>query len=856
MQTRLTVLGPLGGHPTGSGSGTDVAVTAPEGTSLADVLGALATAAAPGSGVPGAVYCEGRRLDPRSTPLGHPPLVDGAVISLHRPADAPSRVTPPAARLMVVSGPDAGGVHLLHGGEIRVGRSAGADVPLDDPDVSRLHCVVNLAPDGSLTVADLGSTNGTTLDGVPVTADPVPLRPGALLRVGESALRIVTGDGPPEPVTDHAPALPGPEQTAAGRPARRWGRRRAGATASARPERTPLPEPPPGDWPDPAGVLLTAVESGPRLWENDPSGRPPFTVQVGTVPRAAGPLYPITVDLTAAGSLGLAGPGERLTGLARWVLAQLAVLHPPAVLEIVAVTPGLAREWSWLGWLPHLRPLRGQDCRLLLAFDRRQAAARLRELTERLAAPPERAPGGAGPSRRTVVLLDGDPGGSEQHEAVARLAAHGPQAGVHLLCLARTPPATPASPLADTLAAARRETPAVAACGTVGLLSGAMATTVRLVGPDGEPGAAATADAVSPAWAERFARSLAPHGQPAGAAPGAPSVLPDSCRLLDALSLSRVTPVALRERWARRSGLPLVLGTGPQGPVTVDPARSPGPVLVEGPPGSGRTELLCSMAVSLAAAASPADLALLLVEGSKDGLRPGAELPHTACHLDARDPVRMRAFAQSLRAELKRRAAVLGDREFTEHAVSGGVRRVVAPRPAGRSGEPPESTEPPMRTPVCGPLPRLVVLADDVEALLDPPLGAPGRQAAGSVIRALRAVAEEGNRLGVHLITTAEPGGRPAGLRIRLTGRPPGRAELLGKDGSLPVFQAGRVTGRIPRTATLRPTVVPLDWTRAGDPPARRPVRELGNGPTDVALLASAATRAAQPDQATAASLV
>ncbi|OMI33723.1 hypothetical protein SPAR_40022, partial [Streptomyces sparsogenes DSM 40356] len=36
-------------------------------------------------------------------------------------------------RLDVVAGPDAGGVHLLHGGQVRIGRSADADVPLDDP---------------------------------------------------------------------------------------------------------------------------------------------------------------------------------------------------------------------------------------------------------------------------------------------------------------------------------------------------------------------------------------------------------------------------------------------------------------------------------------------------------------------------------------------------------------------------------------------------------------------------------------------------------------------------------------------------------------------------------------------------
>ncbi|MEU9383841.1 cell division protein FtsK, partial [Streptomyces sp. NPDC048279] len=74
----------------------------------------------------------------------------------------------------------------------------------------------------------------------------------------------------------------------------------------------------------------------------------------------------------------------------------------------------------------------------------------------------------------------------------------------------------------------------------------------------------------------------------------------------------------------------------------------------------------------------------------------------------------------------------------------------------------------------------------------------------------------------------------------------PGRGRLTTPDGRVTAFQAGRVTGRIPRTATQRPTVVPLDWPRMGDPPTRRPVRELGNGPTDLALLASAVERAAR----------
>ncbi len=106
-----------------------------------------------------------------------------------------------AAQLHVVAGPDAGGVHLLHSGQIRVGRSSDADVPLDDPDVSRMHCAVTVIRDGRVAVADLDSTNGTTLDGSPVGPQPVALPPGALLRVGESTLRLAPAGAPPLQVT-------------------------------------------------------------------------------------------------------------------------------------------------------------------------------------------------------------------------------------------------------------------------------------------------------------------------------------------------------------------------------------------------------------------------------------------------------------------------------------------------------------------------------------------------------------------------------------------------------------------------------------------------------------------------------
>ncbi|NEA92331.1 hypothetical protein G3I22_08260, partial [Actinospica acidiphila] len=92
-------------------------------------------------------------------------------------------------------------------------------------------------------------------------------------------------------------------------------------------------------------------------------------------------------------------------------------------------------------------------------------------------------------------------------DALARLAVEGPRAGVHLLCLAETPAASPASPLTETYEAACAVAPAFRDCGAVALLSGDVATALRLLRVartgDGSPpgpvghGTLATVDAVS-----------------------------------------------------------------------------------------------------------------------------------------------------------------------------------------------------------------------------------------------------------------------------------------------------------------------------------------------------------------------
>ncbi|MFI9806123.1 FHA domain-containing protein [Streptomyces sp. NPDC052301] len=1184
MQIRLTVVDPLGPAPQrGRAASRDVLVTAPTGTDLAAVASALAGAVTgegrDASGSPVVLYAGTERLDPRRCTLGEPPLVDGAVLSLGAPAapephpeldDAPTQ-------LHVVAGPDAGGVHLLHGGRITVGRSAEADVPLDDPDVSRLHCAVTVGADGRVAVADLGSTNGTALDGTRLGEHPVRFPAGGLLRIGESALRVTPSGGPgarvgtvpdgegclrvawggteasqPPPGSgsptapprgsspsagaggpaggaslpstgagvffggaasstagaggpagdtspsagagrdrhgydpvgrsasnagagaqehrDAEPAVPGhagapgAESRSGGRApsgtgpggdthagrfgvagaaahvpaeadprgrsgtplrgtdvpqgARRrglgaWARRLAGGRADQPAEQESYPQDAAGagaapsaglpqqpeTWPDPAALLLTALGPGPRLWERGPGHPEALTVRLGTADRSAPdgsgllPAVPVTAALREAGALGLAGPRPRLSGLARAALAQLAALHSPDLLEIVLISADRSRpveeraaEWSWLGWLPHVRPNHGQDCRLLLAYDREQAAARTEELVRRLedhaatgwsAAHPPSAPstdasglpGRASPSaspapaatpgapigapapgaaaydphatpsgapgipaqpssahgtasgapstgaRRpswakddpaldapagfpgpyTVVVVDGDPGGAALQEAVARLAVAGPRAGIHVLCLAETESASPASPVTRTYEAACAVTPTFRHCGAVALLGGDVASALHLmrVAPSGPvgPGTLAAVDAVSVAWAERFARALAPlrpDGPIGERHARVATPLPPSARLLDELGLARATPASLMARWADAADdteslggrARAVLGAGPRGPLTADLVADGPHLLIEGPPGSGRTELLRAVVASLAAAERPDRLGVVLIDGRDgvgtsagrgEGLRVCTDIPHVTTHLTANDPVRMREFAQSLTAELKRRAELLGRTDFAEwHAGRELSGRIVAQRtpPTGDIEVPPSSTlrlrpggAARRRAEVAPPLPRLVVVVDDLDALVSPALGSPGRPAAGSVMRALEAVAREGARLGVHVVAAAGVGGRTAeteparraGLRVALQAPQagpddpaPGRGRLTYADGRGVGFQGGRVTGRIPRTATQRPTVVPLDWQRMGDPPTRRPVRELGNGPTDLALLASAVERAAR----------
>jgi DNA-binding winged helix-turn-helix (wHTH) protein len=74
----------------------------------------------------------------------------------------------------------------LAGGENLIGRDPGCAVAIDAPDVSRYHARI-VVSESSATIEDLGSKNGTFVEGVRI-GGKTPLPAGAAIRLGETTL--------------------------------------------------------------------------------------------------------------------------------------------------------------------------------------------------------------------------------------------------------------------------------------------------------------------------------------------------------------------------------------------------------------------------------------------------------------------------------------------------------------------------------------------------------------------------------------------------------------------------------------------------------------------------------------------
>jgi FHA domain len=113
--------------------------------------------------------------------------------AMHSAADGlgPDRLEETEALLRVEKAPglQAGSAFDLIGGAV-LGRGDAVDIRLEDPFASTRHARISW--EGStVMIEDLGSTNGTYLNGEPLDG-PVPLHVGDRIRIGDSEFSLAT----------------------------------------------------------------------------------------------------------------------------------------------------------------------------------------------------------------------------------------------------------------------------------------------------------------------------------------------------------------------------------------------------------------------------------------------------------------------------------------------------------------------------------------------------------------------------------------------------------------------------------------------------------------------------------------
>lgn len=104
------------------------------------------------------------------------------------------------------SGPTAGQRFELARRSLIVGRDPACDLVIDDVEVSRRHARL-LAQGGGYTVEDLGSTNGTFVNGER-TSGITPLNPGDTLRLGDQVSLLYDLEMGDEAETRNLPSQP------------------------------------------------------------------------------------------------------------------------------------------------------------------------------------------------------------------------------------------------------------------------------------------------------------------------------------------------------------------------------------------------------------------------------------------------------------------------------------------------------------------------------------------------------------------------------------------------------------------------------------------------------------------------
>lgn len=136
-----------------------------------------------------------------ATMVGAPPARPEPAMT-PAPAEAPTvvvsgarqDVTAPTIRIERTSGrvtitKGGSGSFPIEARDYVIGRSNRSDIVVEDPSVSGQHARLSVATGGSASVTDLGSSNGTTVNGQKVQGSQA-VRSGDTIGVGEALLRL------------------------------------------------------------------------------------------------------------------------------------------------------------------------------------------------------------------------------------------------------------------------------------------------------------------------------------------------------------------------------------------------------------------------------------------------------------------------------------------------------------------------------------------------------------------------------------------------------------------------------------------------------------------------------------------
>ncbi len=542
---------------------------------------------------------------------------------------------------------------------------------------------------------------------------------------------------------------------------------------------------------------------------------------------------PVVADLAESGNIGIGGPAAASHPLAAGVVAQFVGLHSPAELVLGAITtPGSARRWEWLKWLPHsgseYSPVVGEH----LASNVSQVNRLVSEVEE-LVRQREQSESGGGSLPVPVMVLIVEDDAAQDRARLVQLAERGPRHGIHLLWVAASLQRLPA------------------ACRTY--------LEVDPTDGSGAAGYVHTGEGVTPVELEpleaqaslSFAKALAPVVD-SGAYLEDQHNLPRSVSFLSIAGPELAdSPAEIIERWRGTNSLPqpgaprlkrdstlrALVGQAAGDRCYLD-LRSNGPhALVGGTTGSGKSEFLQTWLLGMASAHSPARVNFLLVDyKGGSAFADCVELPHCVGMVTDLSQHLVRRALTSLRAELRRREQILNGRRAKD----------LLEMEKNRYPETP---------------PSLVIVVDEFAALV------------GEVpefVDGVVDVAQRGRSLGIHLVlATQRPSGVITGslrantnLRVALriadeddskdvVGSAvaasfdpsiPGRGVAKTGPGRLLGFQAGYVGGHT--TSQPPPPVIsvfemPFGLGREWDEPEVDAVshRSEDQGPTDIRRL-------------------